>query len=516
MRWLAHRWYGVGMACAAAIAAVVRFANVLVWYPTCDVDIVRAVETATRYPECPPGQFRVWGDAAYGFLQGYLLDQGHGFVDSATWFSSGGERLVPSAGDPPMFALSLAVLRRIGIESATGQRLACSVIGVVGVLLIATVTRRVAGRRASLIAALVAALHPLLWINDGMLLSESLFVPLVALVLVAAYWFWDDPGWLSAGGLGAAVALAALTRGEALLLFGALVVPLVWGLHDIGRGRRLLLVLSCWVVGAALLAPWVVYNLGRFREPVLLTSQTGAVLSAGSCDVAFYGEAVGYYAADCYTEYVRKGYTIGHPRLVGCDADAAAAVDSLDPAERQKAAVCWPDAEHLDESERDQVVGDLARRYISEHRSRLPAVMTLRVLRMFDVYNPELGDEQEPFGQNVKLNWAVEGRGKAQSRLGFVLYWLLLPFGVAGVVLLIRRRVPVSPLLALPVVIAVTAALAFGVTRYRVPVDLTLVVLAAVALDALVARRVTAPDGATVRRRGDRAGGTEAGGEGSG
>jgi hypothetical protein len=323
----------------------------------------------------------------------------------------------------------------------------------------------------------------------------------VALVLLAAYWFWDQPEWSRAAALGAAIALAALTRGEALLLFGALVVPLLWGLRRVPLARRVVLAVICWVVGAALIAPWLVYNLSRFREPVFMTSQTGAVLSAGSCDVAFYGEAVGYYAADCYAEYVRNGYTVGHPKLPGCDTEAAAAVDATDPREREKAKPCWPDPEHLDESERDHIVGDLARRYISEHRSRLPAVMVLRVLRMFDFYNPEIGREQEPFGQNVKLNWAVEGRGKTQSRAGFLAYWALLPFGVVGAVVLVRRRVPVSPLLALPVVITVTAALAFGVTRYRVPVDLTLVVLAAVALDALAARHWPAPDGATVRPR---------------
>ncbi|MCX7620753.1 MAG: glycosyltransferase family 39 protein [Acidimicrobiales bacterium] len=504
--WFARHWYWLGVACAALVGAVIRFANVLVWYPTCAADIIRSVETGVRYPECPPDQFRVWGDSAYGFVQGYLLNNGHGFVDSATWYTSLGQRFVPSAGDPPLFAILLAALRRVGVGSATGQRLACAAVGVVGVVLIAQVARRVAGRRAGVIAAALAATYPLLWINDGMLLSESLFVPLIAVVLLVAYRFWDKPTWGMAAALGAAIAAAALTRGEALLLFGALVVPLLWGLRRVPPSRRGLLALTCWVVGGALIAPWVLYNLSRFSEPVFMTSQTGAVLSAGSCDVAFYGEAIGYYAADCYSEYVRKGYVIGHPRLPGCDTEAAAAVDAADPVEREKSAVCWPDPEHLDESERDQIVGELARRYIDEHRSRLPIVMAVRVLRMFDLYNPDIGAEQEPLGQNVKLNWAVEGRGKWQSELGFLMYWLLVPFGVPGIVILIRRRVPVSPLLAPVVVITVTAAFAFGVTRYRVPFEVTLLVAAAVALDALVARRWAAPDGGTVRERDTRLG----------
>ncbi|MCB1249828.1 MAG: glycosyltransferase family 39 protein [Acidimicrobiales bacterium] len=496
------RWWIIGLVLVGVVAFGVRAANVLLWYPTCDVDIITSAETGTPYPECPFGEYRLWGDSAYGYLQGYLLSQGEGYADSATWFASDASRIVDSAGDPPLFAAVLAVVHRLGIHSVTAHRLATSLLGTVGVVLMALVGARIAGRRAGLIAGGLAAVYPLLWINDAMLLSESLFVPVIALVLLAAYRFWDVPDRGNAGWLGAAIAFAALTRGEALLLFGVLVLPLVWGLRRQGWKRPAALVGIVWGVGALLIAPWIVYNLSRFERPVLMTSQTGAVLAAGACDVAFYGESLGYYGADCYSEYVRKGYAIGHPLLPGCDADAVAALDSLDPAVRERARACWPDPAALDESERDTVSADLAGRYLDEHRERLPVVMVARVARMFDVYNPDLGSELEPLGQNVQLNWAVEGRGKWQSRAGFVFWWLLVVPAVAGAVVLVRRRIPVSPLLAMPVVITVTAALAFGVTRYRMPVDVSVVVLGAVALEALVRRWWAAPDDATVRRRG--------------
>ena len=71
---------------------------------------------------------------------------------------------------------------------------------------------------------------------------------------------------------------------------------------------------------------------------------------------------------------------------------------------------------------------------------------------------------------------------------------------VPGFVVLVRRRIPVSTLLAMPVVITVTAAMTFGITRYRVPVDAMLVVAAAVAIDWVIGRRWPPPDDGTITR----------------
>jgi hypothetical protein len=123
---------------------------------------------------------------------------------------------------------------------------------------------------------------------------------------------------------------------------------------------------------------------------------------------------------------------------------------------------------------------------------------------MFELYNPDLLNPSEPLGQNVRVNWAVEGRGKWQSELGFVMYFLLLPFAIAGTVILVRRRIPVSPLMAMPVLITISTLGTFGITRYRVPVDVMLCILAGVAVDALVRRRWRAPDDTDLRfRRGE-------------
>ena len=47
--WSAH-WYGAGLVVVAAVAAVIRFMNVLVWYPSCNVDLINSVENRLPYP----------------------------------------------------------------------------------------------------------------------------------------------------------------------------------------------------------------------------------------------------------------------------------------------------------------------------------------------------------------------------------------------------------------------------------------------------------------------------------
>ncbi len=518
-----------------AVGLGIRFLNVLVLRPmdqSCtDVD----------------GCFKINGDALYSHLQGELLAQGHGFASSFSYWLFG--EVQPGAGDPPgyplylglvsalhgsgsaaAFAVALATLvvlvlatwavtrslrgpraarlalllggglallllavsslpgigadqrgvvaggdsvsvlpggesvavASIDTSAVVSHRLASSMVGAIGVVLIAIVGRRVAGARAGIIAGGVAALYPMLWINDGMVLSESLYVPLIAAVILAAYWFWDRPEILTASVLGLACAVAATARAEAVFLLPLLFVPLSAGVwRRLGLPAAVRSVLSGGVAAALLLVPWMGYNFMRFEESALMTSQTGAVLSAGSCDVAYHGEHVGYYGANCFEQYVDSGWT------------------------------SWPDT-RAEESVRDVPPREGAIRYIRENLSELPRVMVFRIGRMWDLYKP---------GQNVALNYNVEGRGRIASWAGLVFYVFLLPLAAWGVWVLWRRRIPVSPLLSQAAMVTITAALTFGVTRYRVPADVSLVVAAAVGFDQALRMRVPVHDDGSVSPR---------------
>jgi 4-amino-4-deoxy-L-arabinose transferase-like glycosyltransferase len=480
--WSGPRWYQFGLGGVALAALAVRLYNVLVVRPTCREDIIAVIEQQGSKDFTPTGGqnacFGIWGDSAYYYIQGRQIARGNWFIDSYSWFASGGERFKPSSGNPPMFSMFLGLIAKLGLTSGTSMRVATAVLGVVGVVLIVTLTRKLAGPRAAIVAGVLAAVNPMLWINDGMLLSETLYVPVILLALHAAYRFWEKPGYGSAALFGLMMGLAALTRGEAIILLGVMVLPLLWGMREKGFGTLAKYAGITYLVGAACIAPWIAYNMSRFREPVLMTSSTGAVLSSANCDITYYTESIGYYG-NCFDEYVAKGLLIG--KIPGCTQEV---VDKakFDPTGAE-AAKCWPNDPNLDESERDKFGRDIAVEYMKTHKSRLPIVMAARIGRMWDVYMPDLGRSDEPFGQNVRFNWQVEGRGQTASRVGLLMFYGLWPFALMGGIWLVRRRVPISPLLSMTIVITVTSAFTFGITRYRVPVDIMMVVMAAAGIE---------------------------------
>src|SRR5262245_14929147 len=138
-------------------------------------------------------------------------------------------------------------------------------LGVITVVLIGLIGRRLGGNRVGLIAATAAALYPNLWSWNGTVLSESTAVLCVAVTLFFAYRWLDRRRpldlWLTA----IAVGFSALARSE-LILFGPfLLVPMVVGewrrTHDTkGVARQA-------GIGVALvllvLLPWAALNTSR-------------------------------------------------------------------------------------------------------------------------------------------------------------------------------------------------------------------------------------------------------------
>jgi len=496
---LRDRWYQLGLGVIVVLAATVRLLNVLRWRPTCIEDMVSVIEEKGSTGFQPTGGkeacFGVWGDAGYYYVQGRMVARGHWFIDSYGWFASGGTRFKPSSGNPPLFTLFLGLLSKLGITSATGMRVATSLVGVVGVVLLVMLVRKLAGPRAALIAGVIAAVYPMLWINDGMLLSETLYVPMVLIALHAAYRFWERRDVRAAALFGLAMALAAMTRGEALILLAVMVLPLLLGMRELGWRRLVRMGATTYAVGALVISPWIIFNMTRFEDPVLMTSSTGAVLSSANCDITYYGESIGYYG-NCFDEYVAKGLLIG--KIPGCD-QAAVDMARIDP-KGAEAAKCWPNSPDIDESQRDKYGREIAINYMMTHKSRLPIVMAARVGRMWDLYVPDLGRDDEPLGQNVRFNWQVEGRGKRSSQAGVLMFYALLPLAVVGGLWLRRRRVPLSPLLSMAIVITVTSAFTFGITRYRVPVDIMVVVMAAVGIERILQRWLPSSAGPSLRR----------------
>jgi hypothetical protein len=115
-------------------------------------------------------------------------------------------------------------------------------------------------------------------------------------------------------------------------------------------------------------------------------------------------------------------------------------------------------------------------------------VVAARVGRLWDVFKP---------GQTTMLDWWIEGRGRAASWIGLFAYYALWPFAIYGLVVMRRRRVPIIPLVAIVVIATFAAAITFGVTRYRAPAEVPLVLAASIGAAAVWthwrARRVRTP-----------------------
>jgi 4-amino-4-deoxy-L-arabinose transferase-like glycosyltransferase len=409
------------LAAIGVLGLVVRVMNVLWWRPT--------TEQAGYHG------YKLGGDAYFYHWQANALAKGAWFVDPGPWVLDGVSR--PSAGHPPLYTIYLALWSAIGLDGVTAHRLASSMLGVATIVIVGLLARRIAGDGAGLIAATITALYPEIWINDGMLLSETMVIFMTAVALLAAYTFWQSPRMRNAVLLGLAFGGAALTRSELLLLFPIVVIPLALMVRDADWRRRIRLAIVACLMGAVVIGPWVVFNLTRFEETTTFSSGTGAVLSAASCDEVWYGLHIGYYA-NCF-----QGP--------------------------------WP-APGLDESQRDVEPRKQAIEYTKAHIDRLPLVVAARVGRLWGLFKP---------GQTTALDWWIEGRGRAASWIGEFAYFALWPFAIYGLVLMRRRRIPILPLVALAVTATLAAASTFGVTRYRAPAEVALVVAAAIGIAAV-------------------------------
>ncbi len=411
------------------VAGLVRLGGAWAGSPCTITDRSEVAAEATARGEC----------VSYNDSVTYLTDAR--LNADGEWFHTreGDDPPVDTALHAPAFSVVLTPFLWLGIDDYEGLRTAVALLGVAAVGVIFLLGREVAGDRVGLVAAALAAVHPLIWINDVVLMPEGLFAAAVAGVSVLAYRFHDRPTTGRAAALGAAIAGAGLVRNEALLAVAFVVVPLVLGMHRdswVERARR-----GAVVVGAVLLvlAPWVAFNWARFDRP-LLTNGAGAGLRVGTCDETFYNDRLlGLRSVDC----------------LEVDGDALRA------------------PENDTEIGRSQVFLDGATEYYRENLGRAPTVVVARVARFWGVWRPF---------ESVRLDDAIEQRGAQRAQVGVLVGWVLLPLAVWGGVLLWRRRVPLSPLLGWVAVSTVLAAANQPLQRFRIGGDVGLVVLAAVGL----------------------------------
>ncbi len=352
-----------------------------------------------------------------------------------------------SADHPPLTALTLAPVSRFTDNGETALRLTVALAGIGVIVLAALIARDLAGPRAGLLAAAVAAVYPNLWANDGLILSETFATLGAAAAVFCTYRLLREPTWRNAAGAGVACAIAMLSRGELVLLVPLLVVPATLMIPGTARALRVRLAGIVVLAAAIVIAPWVVYNLSRFEEPVYLSSGDGGALIGANCDKTYAGSQLGYWYGYCF------------------------ALEIPDPGEP---------------SVYNRQRRDRALEYARDHAGRLPVVFAARVGRLWGVYRPFQAAETSQ----------GEGKPKIVSLAGWAASWVLIALAAWGTVILRRRRVALFPLLAPFAIVTLVAIVFYGSIRFRVAAEVAVVVLAAVALDALVAARRDARPGA--------------------
>jgi 4-amino-4-deoxy-L-arabinose transferase-like glycosyltransferase len=332
------------------------------------------------------------------------------------------DQAIPTTEKPPLYPALLAIPSALGLDSYDAHRVLSCLFGAAGVVLIGLLGRRVGGARVGLIAAAVAAVYPALWMLDGSLRSESLYLPLIALVLLLAY---DVTGIRRAALLGAVIGFAALTRSEALLL-APLLLP--WRQPKLAAA----LVAGCFLV----IAPWLARNWITFDQPTAISTNEGGLLAGANCHGAYYTGLIGTWA--CFPHN--------------------------DPA--------WGTNEAV-------ISGHLRRQaldYASDHAGRVPAVVGVRVLRVWDVWKPR---------SSAVFEASIADRHVDAQRAAMVSLYLLVPFAIGGAIVLRRRDEPLRVLLVPIVFVTLVAALSYGSTRFRVAAEPAIVVLAAVGMAAV-------------------------------
>jgi hypothetical protein len=254
--------------------------------------------------------------------------------------------------------------------------------------------------------------------------------------------------------------LTALSRSETVLLFGLLLVPITLFVRGQDWRRRLRLLAVALLTAVVTIAPWVSYNLVRFEKPLYLSSPDPTLL-AGNCDDTYYGGLIGYWSLGCLKN---AGSTAGGN-------DAQNLIGELEKV-------------HGDTSIIGATYRKAATKYIRAHLSRLPFVVFAREGRTFGFYRPS---------QQLQLD-EFAPREMGLSRVALGMFYVFAVGMIAGMVIMRRRRIPITPFLALLGSVVLTVALTIGETRYRAVAEVPLVVGTAVAIDALFTRFARRPD----------------------
>lgn len=402
------------------------------------------------------------------------IHQGDAFwYSSVAWATAKGHVLTnpffggPTADHPPLTVVVLLPVARLFPQSTWAMRLTMVVIGTLAVVVVGLAGRRLAGPRVGLASAAVAALLPALWVNDVLIMSEAPTALAVAGILYLAIALGQRPRLRLAAAAGAVCGLAALARAETVLYLPLLIWPVLALARTLGWRQRLGRVALASGATLLVLAPWTLFNLTRFDEPVTMSTNDGLTFLGANCDGTYHGRILGGWLIEpCLQDFWD---TLDDRKPPG----PATFPDGEEcPDTSQHRPPCW------DPSTVSRLMRAEGLHYVRTHLTDVPFVVLARNGRVWGVYQLEQGIGIGPF----------EGRPTGVGRAGFVALWVMLPVCILGAVVLRRHRISLLPFgSSLLIVVVVTSAF-YGLVRFRIPWDVASCLLAGVAVAAALER----------------------------
>jgi len=369
------------------------------------------------------------GDEPEYYLEGLRATQGK-------WFWTDRPFDIPHAGmwkSPGYPAFVGVVYTVLGVGVGKLLLLQTVLLGPIVIVLIWLLARRLFDARVATVAAFLGALYPHMWQWEGRLYPEALALPLGILLLLLVLERQPTPRLAVA--VGAVLAASLLVRPTAFFFLAG--VAVAWWLAAGLRRGTLMLGLSVLVM-VVLIAPWAARNYRVADAFIPLSMQ----------DAAAYGTFNDEAADDPRSPYAWRVRTAREAPLF-----------SGPPI---------PDAEFRRTLQRR------ALHYIKEHPDSLPKAFFWNGLsRTWDIRRPQYAIDEVAF----------EGRNKQVSIVGIALYYVLLAAALVALWRLRARRTLVYPLLAMALGASVVFTSA-AATRYRLPLEPALVVLASYALVA--------------------------------
>ena len=362
----------------------------------------------------------------------------HGHGMAPTLLPQGG----PTAIRAPAFPYLLGGVFALFGDHPDAGRIACALLGALTVWLVGLIALQLWGRREQLIATALAAVYPPLVLLSDTLLTEALALPLTLamfLVLLRRRGRWSAPA------AGALLGLALLTRPA----LSVLAIPLVAGLW---RPPRAWLGPVVGLAAAALvIAPWTIRNAVEFHAFVPIS------------DVSGFQWGGTYNAQADHDPRFPAEYRLATlvPRLRSI---------ALDP--------------RRDENEVGRALGKAGRRYARDHPGYVPRVLWLNGLRLFSVTHPF---------RDARFNYGFAGIGATRANIATAAYFLVALLALLAV--FVRRRALGGPwwLWASIPLLALSVIWTSGDTRYRLPLEPLLVLLAAAGIAALIDSKRAAP-----------------------